>query len=161
MSTRLGEGIKLVGCVLACELVGAVGALFTLPAIAGWYAALRKPSFNPPDWIFGPVWNTLYMLMGISLWLVLRRGLKGHEIKVAVGLFAIQLALNALWSPAFFGLHSPLAGLIVIVPLWAAILLTVVSFLRVSKPAGLLLIPYILWVSFAVILNIALFTLNR
>ena len=161
MSTRLKEGVLLTGSVLACQLAGAVGAFFTQPAIAGWYAALRKPSFNPPNWIFGPVWVTLYLLMGFALWLVVRRGLKGREVKLAAGVFAIQLTLNALWSAAFFRLHSPLAGLLVIVPLWAAILLTVVSFLRVSKPAGLLLVPYILWVTYAVLLNIAILALNR
>jgi tryptophan-rich sensory protein len=161
MSTKTGEAVKLVLIVVACQFVGVAGAFFTCPAIAGWYAALRKPSFNPPNWVFGPVWVTLYLLMGIALWLVLRGESSGSGRRLAVGLFAVQLALNALWSPAFFGLHSPLAGLFVILPLWLAILLTVRSFLRTSRAAGILLLPYLLWVSYAVALNIAIFILNR
>jgi tryptophan-rich sensory protein len=141
-------------------LAGFLGSLVTTPAIPTWYATLKKPFFTPPNWIFSPVWISLYMLMGISLFMVWRK--REHpRFKIALILFLIQLILNVLWSVVFFGLGSPLLGLIDIVLLWIAILLTIQHGLKVSRTAGLLLLPYIIWVSFAVALNFSLWLLNR
>jgi len=114
----------------------------------------------PPNWLFAPVWFLLYVLMGISAFLVWRKGIKEFQVREGLIIFVIQLVLNTLWSYAFFGLKSPLWGLIVIVPLWTAILLTMINFYRVSKTSSLLLIPYILWVSYATILNFSIYLLN-
>jgi tryptophan-rich sensory protein len=151
--------LKLVASIILCQLAGFLGSLFTTPAIPTWYALLKKPSFTPPNWIFSPVWISLFILMGISLFMVWRR--QDHpQFKIAFIFFFVQLILNVLWSAAFFGLRSPLFGLIDIVLLWTAILVTIKSFFKVSKTAGLLLLPYILWVSFATLLNFSLWVLN-
>jgi benzodiazapine receptor len=134
---------------------------FTRPAIETWYAHLRKPVFTPPNRLFGPVWITLYLLMGIALYLVWRRDGGEPHGRAAVAVFIVQLVLNAAWSPAFFGLRSPLAGLLVIVLLLAAVVLTIQRFAVVSGAAAILLVPYALWVGFAAVLNAALFFLNR
>jgi benzodiazapine receptor len=157
---RLRDIIKLISSLILCQLAGFIGSLFTTPAIPTWYRTLNKPSFNPPDWIFSPVWISLFILMGISLFLVWRRQDRPQFITALI-FFFVQLILNILWSAAFFGLRSPLLGLIDIVLLWIAILLTIQSFSKISKAAGLLLIPYFLWVSFAAVLNFSLWTLNR
>ena len=152
--------LKLVASVILCQLAGFLGSLFTTPAIPTWYVTLNKPSFTPPNWIFSPVWISLFILMGISLFFVWRR--QGHpKLKIALVFFFIQLILNILWSAAFFGIRSPLLGLIDIVLLWIAILLTIQNFVKVSKFAGLILLPYFLWVSFATLLNFSLWFLNR
>jgi tryptophan-rich sensory protein len=136
-----------------------LGSLFTTPAIPTWYATLKKPFFTPPNWIFSPVWISLFILMGISLFFVWRR--QGHpQLKKALIFFFVQLILNVLWSLAFFGLRLPLLGFIDIILLWIAILLTILHFLKVSKFAGVLLIPYLLWVGFATLLNLSLWILN-
>lgn len=151
---------KLVTSLLICQMAGFLGSLFTTPAIPQWYAGLNKPPFTPPNWIFSPAWITLFVLMGLSLFLVWQR--KGQPyVRAAFIFFFIQLTLNVLWSIAFFGLKSPLLGLIDILLLWMAILLTILTFFKVSRWAGLLLIPYLLWVSFAAVLNYYLWTLNR
>jgi benzodiazapine receptor len=155
------EVLLLLTSVLVCQLAGFIGSLATTPNIPTWYATLTKPSFTPPNWIFFPVWVSLYLLMGISAYLVWRRGWRAKGTRSALLLFLIQLILNAFWSFAFFGLHSPLFGGVIIVLLWLAILATVVVFFRRSLPAGILLLPYILWVSFAGMLNWAIFMLNR
>ena len=147
--------------VLVCELAGFVGSVFTRPSIPGWYAGLVKPSFNPPNWIFAPVWTTLYVLMGLSAFLVYEKGLKKNEVKKALGVFAVQLVLNALWSIVFFGAHMILGAAVLIVVLWALIAASIWLFSRISKAAAYLLVPYILWVSFATVLNISLYVLNR
>ena len=152
--------LKLMASILLCQLVGFISSLATNPAIPTWYETLEKPPFSPPNWIFGPVWITLYALMGISLFIIWQRGLKAPGVKPALFFFTLQLLLNALWSWAFFGLRSPLIGLLDIILLWVAILLTIRSFYMVSKTAGLLLFPYVLWVSFAAILNFSLWILN-
>jgi tryptophan-rich sensory protein len=149
----------LVLFVLACELAGIIGSFFTMPSIPTWYASLQKPFFNPPSWVFAPVWLSLYLLMGIAAYLVWSNG-KKKEARGALGLFAFQLALNVLWSFAFFGLHSTFSGLLVIVALWLCIAATMVAFWRISKASGWLLVPYILWVSFATLLNLSVFLLN-
>jgi benzodiazapine receptor len=153
--------IKLLISIAVCQLAGFIGSLFTTPAISTWYASLNKPSFTPPDWLFSPVWISLYFLMGISLFLVWHIGLKEKKVKIAIAIFAIQLILNSLWSVVFFGSKSPLGGFIVIIFLWIAILATIISFSKISKAAGILLVPYILWVSYAAVLNFLLFWLNR
>ena len=157
--------LTLVACVVVSELAGIIGSVFTTPSIGTWYAGLAKPSFNPPAWVFGPVWTTLFLLMGVALYLVWtkRTGFlffSNKKIGLAVGIFGVQLVLNTLWSILFFGLHSPGAALAEIVFLWLAILGTIVAFYKISKPAAYLLVPYIAWVSFAVVLNYMLWRLN-
>lgn len=159
-SQRAQDIIKLVVSIVACQLAGLIGSVFTASAIPTWYAALQKPAFTPPNWLFGPAWFTLYVLMGIAAFLIWRQGLASKEVKLALVIFTIQLILNALWSVAFFGFRSPLAGIVVITLLWVAILFTLIKFFRLSVPAGVLLLPYILWVSFAAVLNIAIWQLN-
>ena len=153
--------IKLAASIGLCLIAGALGSMFTTPQIPGWYADLAKPSFNPPNWLFGPVWTALYVMMGISLFLVWRAGFAERRVQLAVGFFIAQLACNVLWSYAFFGRQSPLAGLVVIIALWILIVITMIASAPVSKAAALLLIPYLLWVSFASILNASLWRLNR
>ncbi len=160
-NSNIAQVLKLLISVGVCQLAGFIGSLFTSPAVPTWYATLKKPSFTPPSGVFAPVWITLYVLMGISLFLVWRVGLSERNVKTAMGIFLVQLVLNTSWSIAFFGFRSTVAGLIVIVLLWICILLTMYSFLKVSVPAGLMLIPYILWVSFAAILNTSIVLLNR
>jgi benzodiazapine receptor len=146
----------LAGVIALCKAVGVAGSIFTAQAIPEWYAFLNKPSFSPPNWLFGPVWVTLYALMGIAAFLVWRKAGMGQ----ALGVFALQLALNAAWSPIFFGLQNPLLGLVCIVAMWLAIVWTIVQFGRVSRAAALLLVPYLLWVSFATVLNLSIVLLN-
>ena len=149
----------LIFSILLPQLVGTVGALFTFPSIASWYMLLEKPSFTPPDWLFGPVWSTLYVLMGISLFLVVRHAIKGSSIR-AVQLFFLQLFLNLLWSIVFFGSHSIGGGLVVIITMWFLIVLTILKFAKISQTASFLLLPYLAWVTFATYLNFAIFMLN-
>ena len=153
------ELLKLVGCVLLCQLAGGIGSLATSDSLRTWYPTLRKPSWNPPDAVFGPVWTALYALMGIALYLVLRRRMD-RETRAALALFGVQLALNTLWSLLFFGRRSPGAAFAEIVLLWFAVLLTILAFRRVSVAASVLLVPYLLWVSFAAALNLAIWRLN-
>ena len=146
-------------CLAACFAAAAFGGLFSSAATGPWYRALRKPAFTPPGWVFGPVWTVLYAAMAVAAWLVWRqRGRPG--VRGALTWFGVQLALNAAWSPLFFGLRRPDLGFAVIVLLWAAIAVTAWKFLRISKPAGVLLLPYLLWVSFASVLNGFLWRLN-
>jgi benzodiazapine receptor len=152
--------LKLIVSIVVCQLAGMIGALATSASIQTWYVTLNKPFFTPPNWLFAPVWLTLYTLMGISLFLVWRLGVQDPHAQIALALFGIQLLLNAFWSIAFFGLRSPLAGLSIILALWIAIAATIVKFLPLSKPAGLLLLPYILWVTIAAALNVAIVLLN-
>lgn len=151
---------KLIMAIAVSELAGIIGSVFTISSIAGWYAALVKPKLAPPNWIFGPVWTTLFALMGIAAFLVWKKGLDRKDVKVALGIFIAQLILNTLWSIIFFGLHSPGGALIEIVFLWLAILATMITFAKISRPAVWLLVPYILWVSFAGYLNFAIWSLN-
>lgn len=151
---------KYIISVVGCELVGILGTPFTLRAIPTWYATLVKPSFAPPNWLFGPAWTVLYLLMGIAFALIWSRGWKQKKARVARNYFLAQLAINFLWSPIFFGLRSPILGLITIVIMWALIAMTVKKFYAISKPAGYLLVPYLAWVSFATLLNISIVVLN-
>lgn len=157
MKFDLKKALRLLSAIGFCQIAGLVGSVFTTPAISTWYSTLNKPSFTPPNWLFAPVWLTLYTLMGISLYLIWE---SKKEKKAAVGLFAIQLVLNAFWSILFFGLKSPLYGLITIVILWIAIMATIAEFYKISKPAAYLLIPYICWVSLATALNYFIWFLN-
>jgi translocator protein len=157
----LNDVIKLVISILASFAAGGIGSLFTLKAIPTWYAGLKKPRYTPPNWAFGPVWTTLYILMGISVFLVWQNGLATNGALLAFTLFWIQLALNALWSIIFFGMKSKGGGVITIIVLWLLILATMIASFRVSGWAGALLIPYILWVSIASYLNIGVWLLNK
>ncbi len=152
--------LRLITSIVICLTAGALGSFFTTPAISTWYATLIKPSIAPPNWVFFPVWTALFIMMGISLFLVWKKGFQDHQVKAALSVFAIQLILNILWSAAFFGLRSPLAGLIEIIILWVAILAMILRFMRISKVAGLLLIPYIMWVTFAAMINFLIWSLN-
>ena len=154
------NALKLIAAIIVCQLAGIIGSLFTSPSIPGWYASLIKPSFNPPNWIFGPVWTTLYLLMGIALFLVWEKSKKDKCAKIAIIIFAIQLVLNTFWSILFFGMQSPAFAFGEIIILWAAIAATIFAFYRISVPAAALLIPYILWVSFAAVLNFFIWRLN-
>jgi benzodiazapine receptor len=158
--SRLRDIVRLVVSIVVCQVAGGLGAIFTTPAIPTWYASLNKPPFNPPNWVFFPVWTTLYTLMGIAAFLVWRRGLGERPVRVALGIFGIQLVLNTAWSIIFFGLYSLFGAVIAIIFLWIAILINILTFWRISKVAGALLIPYIMWVSFAAILNISIWMLN-
>jgi tryptophan-rich sensory protein len=150
----------LLTSILLCQITGALGALFSMPAIPTWYATLMKPPFVPPNWTFSVVWTLLYLLMGIALYLVWEKGLEKADVRKAMGLFGIQLFLNFMWSVLFFGLHSPLYGLGGIVALWVVILVNIRLFYRISRTAGMLLVPYVLWVSFAAVLNYSIWVLN-
>ena len=175
--------VKLFVSIIICQIAATIGAFFTTPEINSWYKYLKKPFFNPPNWIFAPVWTILFVLMGVSLYLVWIKEWEPHDLSLnkkikawnpisqklwtgswkkanIVLIFALQLFINVLWSVIFFGMHSPVAGFFVILMLWMAILFTIMNFYRVSKTAAWLLVPYILWVSFAGVLNLFIFILN-
>jgi tryptophan-rich sensory protein len=158
--SRVKDVLRLVVCIVVSQLAGGLGAFFTTPAIPTWYASLNKPVFNPPNWVFFPVWTTLYTLMGIAAFLVWRKGLHERRVRIALIVFAVQLILNLAWTIIFFGLYSLFGAVIAIVLLWIAIVVNIVVFWRISKAAGALLIPYILWVSFAALLNVSVWMLN-
>ena len=149
--------LGLIAWLTLCFLAAGVGGLF----VPGeWYAALNKPSWNPPGWLFGPVWSALYAMMAVSAWLVWKRG--GFRIHLApLRVFLVQLVLNACWSPLFFGLKRPGLAFFEIIVLWMAIIATAVAFSRVNRTAALLLVPYLAWVTFAAALNFALWQMNR
>jgi len=151
--------IKLLALIIVCEGVGFLGTIFTLPSIPTWYATLQKAPFNPPPWVFGPVWTTLYFLMAVSLFLILQKKLKKQRNFLLI-LFSAQLFLNFLWSVIFFGMHLPLVALLEISLLWISIALLIVGFWKFSKSAAMLLIPYIFWVSIASVLNLFVVLLN-
>ena len=155
-----GNFYKLIVAIAVPELAGAVGSAFTLPSIASWYATLAKPELSPPNWVFGPVWTALYALMGIAAFLVWEKGLERKGARIALGVFLCQLVLNVAWSMIFFGLRSAGGALFEIALLWLAVLAAIAVFARISKPAAWLLVPYLLWVSFAAYLNYAIWILN-
>jgi len=152
--------IRFIFSIAICLTAGMIGSVFTTPAIPTWYAGLRKPDLAPPNWVFAPVWTTLFLLMGISLFLVWNVGLGKSSVRYSFTSFFAQLVLNVLWSYLFFGLRSPLLGLLDIIVLWFAIALTVVFFFKVSKIAAVMLIPYLAWVSVAAYLNYLILKLN-
>ncbi|NGY38674.1 tryptophan-rich sensory protein [Flavobacterium sp. XN-5] len=153
---------KILSVVVTCLVIGYFSGIVTQSAITDWYPTLIKPSFNPPNWIFAPVWSMLYVMMGVAAGLVWDRMDSNKEVvKKALIIFAIQLALNALWSYLFFGLHNPmLAGLEIII-LWLVIYETYLQFSKINKIAAYLLIPYLAWVSFAMVLNGSIWWLNK
>ncbi|HYQ84582.1 MAG TPA: TspO/MBR family protein [Rubrobacter sp.] len=151
--------LALAGFLLLSFAAGALGGRATYPAIPNWYQSLEKPSWTPPDWLFGPAWTTLYILMGVAAWLVWRHG-GWRSQKRPLTLFVVQVVLNALWSILFFGMRNPGLGMVEIVVLWLAILATLIAFWRVSRVAGGLMVPYLGWVTFAAALNFAIWRLN-
>jgi benzodiazapine receptor len=155
------QTIILIASLIIPQAAGALGAIATAPAISGWYRLLNKPAFNPPAWVFGPAWTVLYLLMGVALFLVWSKTPRTPTANLALIFFAVQLALNVAWSYIFFGLRAPFPALIEIIILWFAILVTVIYFFKVSKAAGALMVPYLLWVTFATVLNGAIWLLNK
>ena len=152
--------VRLVLCIVACQGAGLLGSIFTNMSVNSWYPALVKPWFTPPDGVIPAVWTLLFTLMGVSLFLAWRAGLTLPQFRGAAYAFVAQFAVNILWSAAFFGLRSPLAGLVVIGLLWILILLNIYRFYPLSKEAALLLVPYLVWVSFAALLNYSILVLN-
>jgi tryptophan-rich sensory protein len=152
--------LKIVLMVVLCVTVGYLSGLVTRESILTWYVTLNKPSFNPPNWVFAPVWTLLYIMMGVAAGMVWTSNSEEQTTKKALGFFAIQLGLNALWSYLFFGLHNPLLALIEIILLWLMIFETYNMFKKINKTVGLLLLPYLAWVSFAAILNASIWWLN-
>ena len=157
---HINNFFKLIIAIGVSLSAGAIGSIFTASAIPTWYAELVKPALNPPAWIFGPVWTTLYVLMGVAAFLIWRNGWQRNAVRVALSVFSMQLFLNAVWSVIFFGLQSLGWALVDISLLWFAIIWTMVVFYKISKPATYLLVPYILWVSFASYLNYSIWVLN-
>jgi benzodiazapine receptor len=159
---KMNKITKILTVVVTCIAIGYFSGIVTRSSIETWYPTLVKPSFNPPNWIFAPVWSMLYIMMGVAAGLVWDRiDFEKIMVKKALVLFAIQLGLNALWSYLFFGLMNPTLALIEIVVLWLMIYETYIQFAKINKIAGYLFIPYLLWVSFAAVLNGSIWWLNR
>jgi translocator protein len=159
MSPRTRDIGALAAFILICLLASALGAAVTVSASGSWYDGLAKAAWNPPPWVFGPVWTVLYIMMGVAAWLVWRTGASDARRR-AMTAFGIQLALNVLWSYLFFGFHLPLVALIEMAALWLATAATIAVFGRVSRAAAWLLVPYILWVGYALTLNGAIVAVN-
>lgn len=156
----MNNTLKLIIAVAIPLVVGGTSGFFTVAGVESWYQAINKPSWNPPNWVFGPVWTSLYILMGVALFLVWKADTSAELKKIAVGLFAIQLLLNFCWSFIFFYLQQPGCAVVELAALWLFILLTIFAFAQVNKTAAWLLVPYISWVSFAGILNYTIWKLN-
>lgn len=153
---------KILTVVVTCLAVGYFSGIVTRSAIVDWYPTLIKPSFNPPNWVFAPVWTLLYIMMGVAAGLVWNRiDFEKEIVKKALIVFAIQLGLNALWSYLFFGLHNPMLAGLEIILLWLMIYETYLQFSKINKISGYLFIPYLAWVSFAAVLNASIWWLNR
>lgn len=161
MVMKQGLAIKVIISLAVTFSAPLIASFVTAPAGSEWYANLNKPSFTPPGWIFGPVWTVLYILMAVSAGLVWHKGLAGPIVRMALAFYLLQLVLNGLWMPLFFGVRMPLLAFIDIVLLWAAIILTILAFARVSRYAAMLMLPYLAWTSFAAVLNFSLWYLNR
>jgi len=156
----LRQLLGLILLVLVCFAVAGIGSFVTMPSIADWYTGLRKPGWTPPAWLFGPVWTVLYLSMAVAAWLVWRRaGLS--RVAVPLAIFGMQLALNLVWSIIFFGQNNTGLALVDIVLLWPAIVATIFAFRNVSILAGWLLVPYLIWVTFAAALNLSIWSMNR
>ncbi|ERM82877.1 TspO and MBR [Rhodonellum psychrophilum GCM71 = DSM 17998] len=154
----MNNTLKLVISIVVPQLFGGLGALVTVASIGSWYQSIEKPFFTPPSWVFGPAWTLLYLMMGLAVYLIWK---SQHPFKKqALVVFIAQLVLNAIWSPAFFGLESPILGLVIIIPLWVLILICIRLFFPINRIAAYLMIPYILWVSFAMLLNASIWYLN-
>jgi tryptophan-rich sensory protein len=154
------NSFKLLASVLLCQLAGAIGSAFTASSLENWFILFEKPAFSPPSWIFFPIGVTLYTLMGISFYIVWEKRLQQREVKIGLLIFGIQLGLNSLWSFLFFGLRSSYYAFVERIFLWLAIFLTIVKFRKIPKSASYLLLPYIIWVSFAMLLNYYIWILN-
>jgi translocator protein len=152
--------VMLVFHVSVCLVVGVLAGITTAHSVTTWYPSLVKPTWNPPSWVFAPVWTTLYVMMGVAAWLVWRRGTDIVGVRVALSVFWVQLFFNLAWSFLFFGARSPMLALADVVLLWLALALCVRNFFRVAKEPGLLMLPYLAWVSFAACLNFAIWRLN-
>ncbi|WP_264536000.1 TspO/MBR family protein [Flavobacterium sp. N1736] len=154
--------VKIAIALIVCLMVGYSASVVTRPSVETWYPTLIKPIFNPPNWIFMPMWTFLYVLMAVAAGLVWDKIKEQNEkVKKALAFFLIQLALNAIWSYLFFGLKNPMLALIEIALLWLMIYETYLKFIKINKIAGYLLIPYLAWVAFAGILNASIWWLNR
>lgn len=154
------DALGLLAAIGICQGAGGLGAIFTAESVRTWYPTIRKPGFTPPSGVFGPVWTLLFLMMGVALFLVARGRPVEGRVRGAVAAFTAQLALNVLWSALFFGRRSPGAGMLEIPTLWAAILVTILLFRPISRPAAALLVPYLLWVSYAAALNFSIWRLN-
>lgn len=153
--------LTLLITVLAVEIVGAAGGIFTVQGLGSWYDSLQRPAIAPPNWVFAPVWTMLFALIGVSLWLVWRHAAsEPGAVRFAVAVFVVHFVFNLSWSAAFFGLQNIGLGLAVILVLWGLIVVTIWAFNQVDRRAALLLIPYLLWVSFATYLNYQIWALN-
>ena len=158
----MNKNVKILLCVTTCIGVGYLSGMATQSSVTTWFPTLIKPSFNPPSWVFAPVWSLLYTMMGVAAGLVWNRiDCEKEAVKKALVFFVIQLALNALWSILFFGIRNPFLAFIEIILLWLMIYETYVKFGKIDKIAGYLFVPYILWVSFAAVLNGSIWWLNR
>jgi translocator protein len=154
------KAITILFFILISQSAGIIGALFTSSAVSGWYLDINKPFFTPPGWVFGPAWISLYTLMGIASYFIWLKRKKNNLANTALVIFFIHLAFNALWSIIFFGLKNPMWAFFEIIILWGMILFLVVMFYKIDKKASYLLIPYILWVSFAALLNFSIWIIN-
>ena len=154
------ELFRLILSIIICQMAGVIGSIFTAGSVTSWYPTLVKPSFSPPGFYIGLIWIVLFTLMGISLFLIWRETPSNPAARNALYFFAAQLIVNVLWSVAFFGMRSPISGLVVIAFLWVLILITIIKFWPINRTAALLLIPYIVWVSIAAYLNFSLWRLN-
>jgi len=157
------NGKKIIYLVIAvgiCLLAGYIASYYTTPEIPTWYASLQKTDLTPPSWVFGPVWTVLYIFMGLSLYLIIQSGLKNPEVRVALALFMLQLVLNIGWSFFFFARHSTFYGLLAIILLWAILLCTIIQVFRISFGAAVLLLPALVWITFAAVLNYQIMMLN-
>jgi tryptophan-rich sensory protein len=154
------EIFRLILSIIICQMAGIIGSIFTASSVASWYTTLVKPSFAPPGFYIGLIWIVLFTLMGISLFLIWRETPSNLAARIALYFFAAQLIVNVLWSVAFFGMRSPISGLVVIAFLWVLILITIIKFGPINRTAALLLIPYIVWVSIAAYLNFSIWRLN-
>jgi tryptophan-rich sensory protein len=159
VSTLKNVGALIVS-VAVSEAAGIVGTAFTAPNIPTWYASLARPALSPPNWLFAPVWISLYACMGVAAFLVWRSAARREDVRLALAVFGMQLVLNASWSFVFFGLRNPAFAFAVIVAYWLSIICVMIRFCRISKPAAWLLVPLLLWVTFAAYLNAAIWLLN-
>ncbi|HQX73978.1 MAG: tryptophan-rich sensory protein [Chitinophagaceae bacterium] len=157
----MNNTLKLIIAIAIPLIVGGTSGFFTATGVESWYQTIARPTWNPPGWIFGPVWTTLYVMMGISLFLVWKEDTSVELKKIAIALFTVQLVLNFFWSFIFFNQHQIGWALVEIIAMWVFILLTIFAFAQVNKAAAWLLVPYISWVSFATILNFTIWQLNK
>jgi benzodiazapine receptor len=159
---KMNKITRILAVVVTCLAIGYFSGIVTRTSVDTWYPTLIKPSFNPPNWVFAPAWSLLYLLMGVAAGLVWDRiEYEKEAVKNALVFFAIQLALNALWSYLFFGLMNPLLALLEVFVLWLMIYETLLKFIKINKIAGYLLVPYLLWVSYATVLNASIWWLNK